>query len=97
MERDLPQPQDEHASYHTESHGERLFRYTFDEGRQEPQFLIYRGLQLLNIFSLQDDLAKLKHGIMTTKTATPEQTASLTKALHNYSTVAARLIAKYMY
>jgi hypothetical protein len=40
----------------------------------------------MNIFNMQNDLAKLKHDIMTTKTAEPEQTESLTKVLHNYST-----------
>lgn len=68
-----------------ESHGERLFKYTFDEGRQEARFLIFRGLQLMNIFNLQNELARLKHVIMTTKTATSQQTESLTKVLHNYS------------
>lgn len=67
-----------------ESYGEHLFRYTFDEGRQEPRFLIFRGLQLMNIYNMQNDLAKLKHDIMTTKTAEPQQTESLTKTLHNY-------------
>jgi len=79
---------------HGESHGERLFQYTFDEGRQEARFLIFRGLQLMNIFNLQNDLAKLKHGIMTTKTATPQQTEPLTKVLHDYSRSASRYILK---
>ncbi len=78
--------QHEAESDHDESYGEQLFKYTFDEGRQEPRFLIFRGLQLMNINNMQNDLAKLKHDIMTTKTATPQQTESLTKILHNYST-----------
>ena len=83
-----------HGSNHNESHGERLYKYTFDEGRQEPRFLIFRGLQLMNIFNLQNELAKLKHGIMTTKNATPEQTKALTKVLHDYSESKARYILR---
>lgn len=30
-------------SDHDESYGEQLYKYTFDEGRQEPRFLIFRG------------------------------------------------------
>jgi hypothetical protein len=87
MERNTPEPQIEGQSDHDESsYAEQLFKYTFDEGRQEPRFLIFRGLQLMNIFNMQNDLAKLKHDIMTTKTASPQQTESLTKVLHNYST-----------
>lgn len=39
----------------------------------------------MNIFNMQNDLAKLKHEIMTAKTATTEQTSMLTNVLHNYS------------
>ncbi|CAG7559077.1 unnamed protein product [Fusarium equiseti] len=88
MDRNSSKPQGDGASDHTEStesHGEQLFKYTFDEGRQEPRFLIFRGLQLMNIFNLQNDLAKLKHDIMTAKTATPQQTESLTKVLQDYT------------
>ncbi|KAL8392164.1 hypothetical protein RB595_002375 [Gaeumannomyces hyphopodioides] len=35
--------------------------------------------------SYGEQLFKLKHDIMTTKTATPQQTESLTKVLHNYT------------
>ena len=86
MEPHTPGLQHDAESDHDESYGEQLFKYTFDEGRQEPRFLIFRGLQLMNIFNLQNDLAKLKHDITITKTATPQQTDSLTKVLHNYST-----------
>jgi hypothetical protein len=86
MERNTPELQCDSQSDHGESYGEQLFKYTFDEGRQEPRFLIFRGLQLMNIFNMQNDLAKLKHDIMTTKSAEPHQTESLTKVLHNYST-----------
>jgi hypothetical protein len=86
METHPPGPPQEGGSNDDESYGEQLFKYTFDEGRPEPRFLIFRGLQLINIFNLQNDLAKLKHDIMTTKSATPQQTESLTKVLHNYST-----------
>ncbi|KAJ4003995.1 hypothetical protein NW752_010921 [Fusarium irregulare] len=68
-----------------DSYGKQLFKYTFDEGRPEPRFLIFRGLQLMNIFNLQSELAKLKHDIMTAKTATPDQTKSLTTVLHEYT------------
>ncbi len=85
METHTPGSHHEDESNHDESYGEQLFKYTFDEGRQEPRFLIFRSLQLMNIFNMQNDLAKLKHDIMTTKTATPQQTESLTKVLHNYS------------
>ncbi len=81
-----PELQHDNENGHDESYAQQLFKYTFDEGRQEPRFLIFRGLQLMNIFNLQNDLAKLKHDIMTAKAATPQQTDSLTKVLHNYST-----------
>ncbi|RBR23756.1 uncharacterized protein FIESC28_03461 [Fusarium coffeatum] len=67
-----------------ESYGKQLFKYTFDEGRPEPRFLIFRGLQLMNMFNLQSELARLKHGIMTAEAATSEKTKSLTKVLHEY-------------
>jgi hypothetical protein len=86
MERHTHGPQCDGQSDHDEPYGEQLFKYTFDEGRQEPRFLIFRGLQLMNIFNMQNDLAKLKHDIMTAKAAEPQQTESLTKVLHNYST-----------
>ncbi|KAK4446885.1 hypothetical protein QBC34DRAFT_410549 [Podospora aff. communis PSN243] len=77
-----PTPND---SPKVETYGEQLFRFTFNDAPPEPRFLIFRGLQLMNIYNLQNDLAKLKQTIMTTKTATPEQTASLTKVLHSYT------------
>lgn len=85
MEPHTAGPQNDGESGPGESYGEQLFKYTFDEGRQEPRFLIFRGLQLMNMFNMQNDLAKLKHDIMATKTVTPQQTESLTKVLHNYS------------
>ncbi|CAJ0547468.1 Ff.00g042220.m01.CDS01 [Fusarium sp. VM40] len=86
MEPNTPEPQCDSQSDQGESYGEQLFKYTFDEGRQEPRFLIFRGLQLMNIFNMQNDLAKLKHDIMTAKSAESHQTESLTKVMHNYST-----------
>ncbi|KAH6843323.1 hypothetical protein B0I37DRAFT_215933 [Chaetomium sp. MPI-CAGE-AT-0009] len=85
MEPHTPGPQHDGESNHDDSYGEQLFKYTFDEGRQEPRFLIFRGLQLMNISHMQNELAKLKHDIMTTKTATPQQTESLTIVLHDYT------------
>ncbi|KAH7188112.1 uncharacterized protein B0J16DRAFT_412611 [Fusarium flagelliforme] len=76
---------DQGESHHSESQGERLYKYTFDERRPEPRFLIFQDIQLMNIFNLQNELAKLKHEIMTTKAATPQQTESLTRLLHDYT------------
>ncbi|RGP80512.1 hypothetical protein FLONG3_1346 [Fusarium longipes] len=85
MAQNPPEAQSDNQTDHEELYGEQLYRYTFDEGRQEPRFLIFRGLQLMNIYNMQNDLAKLKHDIMTTKTALPEQTKNLTKVLHDYT------------
>ncbi|KAL8357514.1 hypothetical protein RB598_002360 [Gaeumannomyces tritici] len=85
MEPPTTGPQNDSESGPVESYGEQLYKYTFDEARQEPRFLIFRGLQLMNMFNMQNDLAKLKHDIMTTRTATPQQTESLTRVLHNYT------------
>ncbi|CEI41519.1 unnamed protein product [Fusarium venenatum] len=58
-----------------EFYGDRLFRYVFDQGQQEPRFLIFRGLQLMNIFNMQNDLARLiKHDYDNKDRRTPADT-----------------------
>ncbi|KAK0642147.1 hypothetical protein B0T16DRAFT_431649 [Cercophora newfieldiana] len=78
------QPQDD-SGLNNETYGQRLYRFTFEERQQEPRFLIFRGLHHLNIFSLQNKLAKLKHEIGTAESAEAEQTELLTKVLRNYT------------
>ncbi|KAH6849907.1 hypothetical protein B0I37DRAFT_403837 [Chaetomium sp. MPI-CAGE-AT-0009] len=71
--------------HHDAPYEERLFQYTTNSHRQEPRFLIFRGLQLLNLFRMQNDLAKLKNKIWKDEVAAAEDTENLMVLLRNYT------------
>lgn len=77
---DLPEPILDDA---TEE--ERIYLYTLNAGRREPQFLAFRTLQLANIFRLQHDLARIKHRVASARAATKQDTERLPGLLHSYS------------
>ncbi|KAL1840983.1 hypothetical protein VTJ49DRAFT_7589 [Mycothermus thermophilus] len=68
---------------------ERVFRYTFNLRRRDPQpmFLIFRSLQQLNLVRLQNDLARIKTHVWQEKRLREEDSARLTTLLHDYTTV----------
>ncbi len=80
-------------SFHEDlTYEQRLFRYTINASKHEPRFLIFRGLQALNINRLQSDLAKYKNTIW--KNEAISDSESLTQLLHDYSKTRSRLDAQ---
>lgn len=74
-----------HSIHDNMTYGQRLWQYTVNTGRREPRFLIFRGLQALNIVRLQNELASCKNTIWDNKSAEKEATERLTGLLHDYS------------
>ncbi|KAK4969792.1 hypothetical protein LTR66_011678 [Elasticomyces elasticus] len=68
------------------SYERRLFQYTINSGQTKPHFLIFRGLQRLNIIRLQNDLAICKRAIWEKQEAPESETIKLPYLLHNYVT-----------
>jgi hypothetical protein len=64
---------------------QRLLQYTINAGQHEPRFLIFRGLQTLNIIRLQNELAKCKNTMWANRSASRDETGRLTALLHEYS------------
>lgn len=64
---------------------QRLFQYTLNTGTGEPHFIMFRGLQRLNIIPLQIELAQLKKMAWETKQLPEAKRGELTKLLHDYS------------
>lgn len=64
---------------------QRLFQYTLSTGAEEPHFIMFRGLQRLNIIQLQIELAKIKKLSSETKQLSKTKSEELTKLLHDYS------------
>ncbi|KAK4986806.1 hypothetical protein LTR66_007768 [Elasticomyces elasticus] len=67
------------------SYERRLFQYTINSGQTKPHFLIFRGLQRLNMIRLQNDLAICKRAIWEKQEAPESETIKLTYLLHNYA------------
>ncbi|EHK19518.1 uncharacterized protein TRIVIDRAFT_193440 [Trichoderma virens Gv29-8] len=66
---------------------QRLFQYTFSTGAEEPHFIMFRGLQRLNIIRLQIELAQIKRIASETKQLPRDKSEELTKLLHDYTNV----------
>lgn len=67
------------------AYNERLFHYTHANRRDEVHVLDNRMLHRLNIFHLQNRLAKLRGSIWTAFDASDTDLADLKIALHEYS------------
>ncbi|KAF7923195.1 uncharacterized protein EAE98_007900 [Botrytis deweyae] len=67
------------------SEAERLFHYSYAARSEEPCFLAFRGLQILNITHLQLELAKKKGAIRTNNTASNTDIQDLASILHQYA------------
>lgn len=67
------------------SYEQRLFQYTLDAGTEEPHFIMFRGLQRLNILRLQIEIAQLKKIAWETKQLPESKSEDLTRLLHDYS------------
>ncbi|KAL6788677.1 hypothetical protein J3E68DRAFT_430889 [Trichoderma sp. SZMC 28012] len=64
---------------------QRLFQYTLSTGAEEPHFIMFRGLQRLDIIQLQIELAKIKKLSSETKQLPKTKSEELTKLLHDYT------------
>lgn len=64
---------------------QRLLLHTHNTGRREPHFVIFRGLQRLNITRLQMELAQLKRVTERTQELPAAKSEELTRLLHAYS------------
>ena len=67
------------------NYGERLFHYTYATRHDDVHFLEYRMLHRLNIFHLQNRLAKLKGSCWTTHDICEKDLMDLKDRLHEYS------------
>ena len=67
------------------SYGERLFHYTYATGHDDVHFLEYRMLHRLNIFNLQNRLAKFKGSCWTQHDIPETDLLDLKGMLHDYS------------
>lgn len=69
----------------TMNYGERLFHYTYATRHDDVHFLEYRTLHRLNIFHLQNQLAKLKGSCWTEHDVPNATLEELKNTLHDYS------------
>lgn len=67
------------------NYGERLFHYTYATRNDDVHFLGYRMLHRLNIFRLQNQLAKLKGSSWTKHDISDTDLLELKNTLHDYS------------
>ena len=67
------------------SYGERLFHYTYATRHDDVHFLEYRMLHRLNIFNLQNRLAKFKGSCWTRHDVQETELLDLKDMLHDYS------------
>ena len=67
------------------NYSERLWHHTFATQDNDVHFLEYRVLHRLNIFDLQNQLAKLKGGFWKDSKASEEDLKTLKTTLHDYS------------
>ena len=69
------------------NYGERLFHYTYATRHDDVHFLEYRMLHRLNMFHLQNRLAKLKGSCWTTHASSEADLVDLKDTLHEYSKI----------
>ncbi len=67
------------------TYGERLFHYTYATRKDEVHFLNYRMLHRLNIFHLQNRLARLKGSVWTKLDVSDTDLLDLQSTLYDYS------------
>ena len=65
---------------------EQLFRYSYDSYNEEPHFMEFRLLQLLNIVGIQNDLAKHEAVVRKDMRASSAKMKELRTTLHEYGT-----------
>ncbi|KAJ3950874.1 hypothetical protein N0V92_012733 [Colletotrichum tropicale] len=66
-------------------YAERVFRYSWHSGNDEPHILEYRILNRINLFHLQNELAKLKSAVWSDFSAKEDDLARLRTTLHDYA------------
>ncbi|KAH0438899.1 hypothetical protein CcaCcLH18_03045 [Colletotrichum camelliae] len=66
-------------------YAERIFHYAWQSGNDEPHILEYRMLNRINLFHLQNELAKLKAAVWTDCSAEEGDLAKLRTTLHDYA------------
>lgn len=65
-------------------YAKRVFRYSWHSGNDEPHILEYRILNRINLFHLQNELAKLKSAVWNDFSAKEDDLARLRTTLHDY-------------
>jgi hypothetical protein len=65
---------------------ERLFHYSYDSCDEEPSFMEFRLLQLLNIVGVQNDLAKHEAVVRKDMRISSAKMKELRTTLHEYGT-----------
>lgn len=66
------------------SYEERLFHHAYRVGYEDPDFLMFRGLQTLNIINLQNELARCKADIWTKQAASEDSLQRIKRTMHEY-------------
>lgn len=66
-------------------YGENLIHYTYATQHDEVHFLEYRSLHRLNIFCLQNRLAKLKGRCLDKGNVSDEESREIENTLHRYN------------
>lgn len=66
-------------------YGERLIHYTYATQHDDIHFLEYRSLHRLNLFCLQNRLAKLKGCYLDKVNVSDEESVEIENTLHRYS------------
>lgn len=69
------------------SYAARLFHYTYGKTNSEVLFLEHRTLRRLNLFALQNQIARLKGAFSERQEASEKDLEALKSALHDYSKV----------
>ncbi|KAJ9623419.1 hypothetical protein H2203_005678 [Taxawa tesnikishii (nom. ined.)] len=67
------------------SYEERLFHHAYRVGYEDPDFLMFRGLQTLNIINLQNELARCKADIWTKQAASEDSLQRIKRTMHEYA------------
>lgn len=78
------------------SYDERLFHYTYATRYDDVHFMEYRILHRLNIFHLQNKLAKLKGVCWTDHKLSDEKLTEMKTTLHEYSKLFSYLLYSFL-
>jgi hypothetical protein len=63
---------------------QRLFRYTWNAGGDEPHFMAFRSLQRLNVVHIQNELASKKRDVIKKEAASETDMKELKVLLRDY-------------